>query len=66
MKKKELKNLATKIAKLELENRNCSDPKKIKENEMEIMKLCGKVTSIEDIEQIDDLVQEILSKNFDK
>lgn len=62
MKKKELKNLATKIAKLEKELQTTSELSKKQEIELEIMKLTGCVSSIDDISQLDDMVMEILSK----
>lgn len=62
MKKKELKNLATKIAKLEKELQTTSELIKKQEIELEIMKLTGCVSSIDDISQLDDMVMEILSK----
>lgn len=62
MKKKELKNLATKIAKLEKELQTTSELSKKQEIELEIMKLTGCVSSIDDISQLDDMVIEILSK----
>ena len=63
MKLKELKNLANKIVKLELLINNCSNPEERKALELEMMSLCGKVRSIEDMEKLDDLVQELLSEN---
>ena len=60
---KEMKNLAKKIAKLELEARD-ADPSRQNQIETEIMKLCGKVHSIEEMTMVDDFVQEILSKIF--
>ena len=62
MKKKELKNLATKIAKLEKELQTTSELSKKQEIELEIMKLTGCVNSIDDISRLDDMVMEILSK----
>lgn len=63
MKRKELKNLAQKIAKQELIILNSDNPKEVKIAEQEIMRLSGCVDSIEDITMIDEIVQEILSKN---
>jgi hypothetical protein len=62
MKQKELKNLAKKIVKLELELQNCDDSFKRAQLEKEIMELSGKVTNINDMIAIDDLVQEYLAK----
>lgn len=64
MKQKELKTLAKKIAKLEIEMQNCTDPDKRAELENEVMVLSGKVHSIADMIAIDDLVQEYLAKNL--
>lgn len=64
MKQKELKTLAKKIAKLEIEMQNCTDPDKQAELENEVMVLSGKVHSIADMIAIDDLVQEYLAKNL--
>lgn len=63
MKRKELKNLAQKIAKQELIILNSDNPKEVKIAEQEIMRLSGCVDSIEEITVIDEIVQEILSKN---
>ena len=64
MKQKELKTLAKKIAKPEIEMENCTDPDKQVQLENEIMVLSGKVHSIADMMAIDDLVQEYLAKNL--
>ena len=64
MKQKELKTLAKKIAKLEIEMQNCTDPDKQSQLENEIMVLSGKVKNIGDMIAIDDLVQEYLAKNL--
>lgn len=63
MKMKELKNLAKKIAKLELKVQNAQDKKEKHQAEQEIMKLSSSVDSLEDMMIIDELVMEILSKN---
>ena len=60
MKQKELKNLAKKIAKLELTIQNTDDTNVIAECEQEIMYLTGKVTSFEEIDILDEMIQEIL------
>lgn len=64
MKKKELKNLAQKIAKLELiiqaPDAEMADKAKA---EQEIMKLSSHVNSFEDMVIIDEMVQEILEKS---
>ena len=63
MKKKELKNLAQKIAKAEMiiQSSTSSTAEKSKA-EQEIMRLSSHVDSLEDIVIIDELVQEILEK----
>ena len=60
MKRKELKNLAQKIAKAEKIIQTSDDPKAIKKAEQEIMMLSGQVDSLADMTAIDELVQEIL------
>lgn len=62
MKKKELKNLAQKIAKAELIIQTSDDPKAIKRAEQEIMSLSGQVDNLEDMVIIDELVQDLLNK----
>ena len=64
MKRKELKNLAIKIAKQEqmLQAKDITSEKK--ENaEKEIMRLCGKVTNMNDMIDLDDYVQKIIREN---
>ena len=63
MKKKELKNLAQKIAKAESLIQTSDDPKIISRAEQEIMELSGRVDSIEDMVIIDEMVQDLLEKN---
>ena len=60
MKRKELKNLAQKIAKAEKIIQTSDNPKAIKKAEQEIMMLSGQVDSLADMTAIDELVQEIL------
>ena len=62
MKAKELKNLAKKIAKLELIIQNSDDKKAIRDAEDQIMKLSGCVDRIEDMVAIDELVQEYIEE----
>lgn len=62
MKRKELKNLAQKIAKAELIIQTSDDPKAIKRAEQEIMNLSGQVHDLEDMVIIDELVQDLLDK----
>ena len=56
MKKKELKNLATKIAKYEKIIQTTQDAKEKRKAEEEIMKLSTSIQSVEDMMQIDELV----------
>lgn len=63
MKKKELKNFATKIAKLERIIQANEDPKKVSQAQEEIMKLSQSVHSLEDMVLIDEMVMEMLSEN---
>ncbi len=57
MKKKELKNLAKEIARAELSLRGLSDPKEKRMVQEYIIKLSNKVTSLEDIAILDELIQ---------
>lgn len=62
MKRKEIKNLAQKIAKYE-RIIQMSDDKKIKaQAEEEIMKVSSSIHSLEDMMAIDELVLELLNK----
>lgn len=61
MKKKEIKNFATKIAKLERIIRANEDPKKVSQAQDEILKLSQSVHSLEDMVLIDELVMEMLA-----
>ena len=63
MKKKEMKNLATKIAKCERIIMLNEDPKTVKQAEEEIMRISSSVHSLEDMVAIDELVMEMLEKN---
>lgn len=63
MKMKELKMIASKIAKCEKILRTSEDNEEMYKAQMEIMELSGKVESFDDIEKIDEMVQEIISKN---
>lgn len=60
MKRKELKNIAKKIAKAELIVQTSEDPVAIKKAQQEIMELSGQALSLEDMTIIDEMVQEIL------
>ena len=62
MKKKELKNLATKIAKYERIIQTSSDKKEVRQAEEEIMRLSSSVDRLEDMIAIDELVMELLEK----
>ena len=62
MKRKELKALAKKIAKVEQKLRKTEDPKQKKRLEAEIMELSGQVDSLEDMVIVDEMVLEILEK----
>lgn len=64
MKKKELKNLANKIAKAELIVQANEDPKKVHMAQEQILELCGHVQSLEDITLVDEMVQEILGQKI--
>ena len=61
MNKKELKNIAKKIAAAELNRSQSEDKEERRKAEDAIFKLSGKVTSLTDIAIIDELVQDILS-----
>lgn len=63
MKRKEIKNLAQKIAKFEKIIQTSSDKKEIANAEKEIMKLSSCVDSLEDMIAVDEIVMEILEKN---
>ena len=65
MKKKELKNLAKKIAKYELILQSSIDPKEKEQAQNEIMKLTSEVHNFEDIDILDEMIQEFLEKNID-
>jgi hypothetical protein len=62
MKKKELKALARKIAKVELKLRKGGTPKEEEAWKCEMMELCSQVHSLEDIAIVDEMVLEILEK----
>ena len=62
MKKKELKNLAKKIAEAEYIIQNSDDAKAVARAQDAILELSGKAMSVEDMIAIDELVQDILSE----
>ena len=61
MKKKEIKNLANKIAKFERIIQTSNDKEAIKQAEEEIMKVSSSVKSLEDMMAIDEMVLELLN-----
>lgn len=63
MKKKELKNLAQKIAAAERIIENSNNKNEIYNAEQEIMRLSGSISSITDMMALDEMVQTILEKN---
>ena len=63
MKKKELKNLAKKIAEAERIIQRNEDSKQVAKAQKIILDLSGKVTNLEDIMTLDEFVQEILSQD---
>ena len=63
MKKKEIKNLATKIAKYERIIQTSSNEKVVRQAEEEIMRLSSSVDSLDDMIAIDELVMEMLEEN---
>lgn len=62
MKRKELKQLAQKIAKLEHLIQASDDKKTIIEAQNQIIELSGHITNIDDMCLLDDIIQEILEK----
>ena len=66
MKKKELKELAKKIAKCEFTIQTSSDKTAIRKAQEDIMSLSGRVESLNDITAIDEMVQDILKDLLDK
>ena len=63
MNKKEIKNLAKQIAKAELTIQNSTDQKERKYAMDIIIALSSKLSSLEEIERVDDMVQKILKNN---
>lgn len=62
MKKKELKNLAEKIAKCEYVIQNSDDDMAVQAAQEEIMRITSRVHDFQDIDIIDEMVQDILKK----
>ena len=61
MKRKELKNLAKKIANAEYIVQHTDDMKAKSRAEAEIMELSGRVSSIEEMTIVDEMVQDLLA-----
>lgn len=62
MKRKELKNLAEKIAKQEYIIQTSDDSAAVQAAQEEIMRLSSRVHDIQDIDIIDEIVQDLLNK----
>lgn len=62
MKKKELKNLAQKIAKCEHIIQTSQNAKEVANAQDEIMRLSGAVKNFEDMMILDEIIQEFLEK----
>lgn len=62
MKRKELKEIAKKIAKAERIIADSSDHNTIRKAQDEIMELSGKLLSMEDMIAVDELVQDLLNE----
>lgn len=63
MKQKELKNLAKKIAKLEIQMNNSTDEDEVELIANEMMVLTGRVHSFEELDLLDEMIQEILQNS---
>lgn len=63
MTRKEIKTFAKKIVKYEQIIANTTDPQVKHAAEAEIMALSGKVDSLEDMAQIDEVVQDLMKKS---
>ena len=63
MKKKELKNLAVQIARAERTLQTTSNEQEVANAQSEILRLSKRVTSLEDLMLLDDLIQKEM-KNF--
>ena len=57
MKKKELRKLAEQIAQAEIDLQKLKDSGDVRELKEKIMKLCHRISSLEDIMLLDDMVQ---------
>ncbi len=62
MKRKELKNLAEKIAKCEYIIQYSNDNQAVQAAQQEIMRLSSQVHNFEDLDAVDEMVQDILQK----
>ena len=62
MKRKELKNLAEKIAKQQYIIQTSNDNVAVQAAQEEIMRLSSRVHDFQDIDLIDEMVQDLLSK----
>lgn len=62
MKRKELKNLAEKIAKQEYIIQTSNDNVAVQAAQEEIMRLSSRVHDFQDIDLIDEMVQDLLNK----
>lgn len=62
MKQKELKNIAIKIAKNEFIIQTSKDKEEVEKAQDEILKLSHRVSSLEDMMILDDLIQELMTK----
>lgn len=60
MKRKELKNLAKKIAEAERVIQESTDKDVIRATEQEVIRLSGKISSLEDMTILDEMIQELL------
>lgn len=65
MKKKELKNLAAKIAEAEYIVQTSKDSNAVHQAQETIMNLSGKINNLEEMVLLDDMIQEILDKILD-
>ena len=66
MKAKELKNIAKQIAKYEFIIQTSDDKKAVRDAQMKVMELSGRVERLEDMVAIDEYVQEFLQKTRNK
>ena len=62
MNKKELKKNAERIAECEYIIQNSSDKEEVKKAKKDIFHVSGKITSMEEMMLLDELIQEILSE----